>query len=604
MARRIQVEIVGDSRSVERAFKRANRAGDTFGGRMKGIAKAGALAGAALAAGAVAVGVSAVKAAASFEKTMSRVQGLAGQSQKQVKEWGDQLIALGPQLGKSPQELAEALYFVASSGAPAAQAISVVTAAAKASAAGLGETEVVADAVTSVMNAYSGSAMSAARATDVLVAIVREGKGEADAFAGTIGSVSAFASRLKVPFEEVGAALAAMTQLGTDPRTAATQLTAFFSSMLKQTDKAKKAARSVGLDFDVMLNTLQEKGLLATLKMIKKGFAGNTKEMANAFPNIRALRALLGLVGEDGGKVAAIFQRMAKSGGSLGVAFGAAEETASHNIDVFNASIKALQIAFGQGLLPVVSEAAQALGAKFADPKFVERVRMLGKLIGTGLRSAFVLISTWFDEHWNQIKEGFRIGAGLAGGLAKAVQGIARAFQFLLKLGLPVFKVMIAQIKLLLALISGLARAFSHLPFIGGKFAGVAEAIDKVREGVRVFESGLETAANVNLAGGGGRRRRRGGRGTERLRGLPRQHGGSVMPGVAYRVGERGPETFVPAMAGSVLANGASGVYIAGDVHLHNVQNARQLLDELQRLGRRSTAQRRGRHGGHNLALT
>ena len=76
------------------------------------------------------------------------------------------------------------------------------------------------------------------------------------------------------------------------------------------------------------------------------------------------------------------------------------------------------------------------------------------------------------------------------------------------------------------------------------------------------------------------------------------------MPGVAYRVGERGPETFVPAMAGSVLANGASGVYIAGDVHLHNVQNARQLLDELQRLGRRSTAQRRGRHGGHNLALT
>jgi len=261
-----------------------------------------------------------------------------------------------------------------------------------------------------------------------------------------------------------------------------------------------------------------------------------------------------------------------------------------------------LTAAFAQGFLPIILKVANALTRKMADPKFVANVQALGTLIGTTIFNAFNKISSWFGEHWGQIKEGFRVGAGLAGGLAKGVQGIARAFQFLLKLGMPVFTVIIAQIKLLLALISGLARAFSHLPFIGGKFAGVAEAIDKVREGVRVFESGLETAANANLAGGGGRRRRR--RGGERLRGLPRQHGGSVMPGVAYRVGERGPETFVPAMAGSVLANGASGVYIAGDVHLHNVQNARQLLDELQRLGRRSTAQRRGRHGGHNLALT
>ena len=75
------------------------------------------------------------------------------------------------------------------------------------------------------------------------------------------------------------------------------------------------------------------------------------------------------------------------------------------------------------------------------------------------------------------------------------------------------------------------------------------------------------------------------------------------MPGVAYRVGERGPETFVPAMAGNILAGGGGGIHIE-TLNLYGVQNARQLLDELQRLGRRSTAQRRGRHGGHNLALT
>src|SRR3972149_4400815 len=53
--RRIQLEIVGDSRSVERAFGRAHRAGSKFGSAMRGIGKiaaagiAGAFVGAALA---------------------------------------------------------------------------------------------------------------------------------------------------------------------------------------------------------------------------------------------------------------------------------------------------------------------------------------------------------------------------------------------------------------------------------------------------------------------------------------------------------------------------------------------------------------------------
>ena len=39
MARRIQVEIVGDSRSIERAFGRAHRAGSKFGSAMRTIGK-------------------------------------------------------------------------------------------------------------------------------------------------------------------------------------------------------------------------------------------------------------------------------------------------------------------------------------------------------------------------------------------------------------------------------------------------------------------------------------------------------------------------------------------------------------------------------------
>ena len=86
---------------------------------------------------------------------------------------------------------------------------------AKSSAAGLGETKVIADLLTSVMNAYGKENISAARANDILVATVREGKAEADLLAQSMGLVLPISSAMGASFEDVGAATAAMTRTGT-----------------------------------------------------------------------------------------------------------------------------------------------------------------------------------------------------------------------------------------------------------------------------------------------------------------------------------------------------------------------------------------------------
>ena len=590
--RKLVVQIVGDSRSAEKAFKRAGKSADTFhgkvGGAAKSITKGLAVAGVAVAGIAVALGIKAVTAAAAFEKSMSRVVGLAGQSRSQVAKWSDQLIGLGPALAKSPQELAEALYFVASSGVAASKAMSVVTASAKASTAGLGETEVVADAVTSVMNAYASSNMTAANATDVLVATVREGKGEADAFAGVIGNVAAFASRLKVPFEEVGAALASMTQLGTDPRTAATQLQAFFASMLKQTDKARTAAKKVGFDFDLGAEVLQRDGLLAVLDLIKEKFAGNTQAMAKAFPNIRALRSLLALTADDGGKVAGVFNRMADSSGSLKTAFGAASKTSSTNIDRFKAALSALQIAFGQGLLPMVNKVATALGKKLMDPKFVAYVRRLGLMIGTGLLKAFTAISQWFSAHWPQIQGGFRT-------FVTVMQAAARHAGTLKAVLVTITKPLQIQLKILLAIwdtvlgaVSTGAGILSHLPdkLGGGKFAGIQEAVDQARTTLKnplAAPPKKGKPPKIFEGSPGGRARAR---------------GGPVMAGARYLVGEHGPETFVPGRSGTVVANGGGP---SGDIviNLDGREIARVVSPWQDRMRKNRASQTRGRHGGN-----
>ena len=82
MARRIEVELVGDSRSLERAFKRSERSAKNFNGTMaktkRGLGRGGGLAGLGGGVGAGAAISQSVKAASDFEQQMAKVGTVFG----------------------------------------------------------------------------------------------------------------------------------------------------------------------------------------------------------------------------------------------------------------------------------------------------------------------------------------------------------------------------------------------------------------------------------------------------------------------------------------------------------------------------------------------
>jgi TP901 family phage tail tape measure protein len=365
MAQTLRVTVVGDTGGYQAALAKASSATAAFGQSMAGVGRSVQRTGRTLTTHLslplIGIGVASVKMAEEFETSMSRIVGLAGVGEKQVSAWSKELLRLGPEVGKSPRELAEALYFVASSGVSTAKAMDVLTASAKASEAGLGDTQTVADAVTSVMNAYGEANITAAEATDTLVAIVREGKGEASEFAPIIGNVVSVASKMGVSFNDVGAALAGMTRLGTDAATAGTQLQAFFSQLLKVTPAQAKALDSVGLSAAGLRQELRERGLLATLETLQTAFHGNTAAMARAFPNIRALRALLALTGSSAENTRGIFERMGDTTGSLAKAFDAAKKRSGFTFDRLKASGEAAGISLGIILAPSLIKVADGL---------------------------------------------------------------------------------------------------------------------------------------------------------------------------------------------------------------------------------------------------
>lgn len=225
--------------------------------------------------------------------------------------------------------------------------------------------------------------------------------------------------------------------------------------------------------------------------------------------------------------------------------------------------------AFAEGFLPIILKVSNALTQKLANPAFVERVRNLGTLIGTKLYNAFALVGQWFVKHWPQIQQGFRLTGQL---ITKTIAGVRLLRDVFVAVSKPIAEAIrlaiVMPMRLALKLISGFIEMMSHVPFIGGKFKGAKEFVNSTREVLAEVDKGLATYARK-----GGPKKTR-----------PR-------PPVA--VGGGGP----PGRGGS----GPRGDVV---INLDSREIARASIPHLQRAGRQSSAQTRGRLGGSNMALS
>ena len=307
------------------------------------------------------IGFAAVKSATEFETSFSKIQGLVGVAADQIGELQQAASRLGPQFGKSSNEAAEALFFITSAGFKSAEAIAILESSLKASAIGLGDTATVADLVTSSVNAYGSSVLSASDATDILTNAVRLGKLAPEELAGSIGMVLPLASAMGVEFHEVGAAFAAMSRTGTNAATAGTQLRAILSQLLSVTPEAAAALESVGLNAEDLRKQIREKGLLSVLETLVTAFDGNAAATEAVFGSIRALTGVLDLVGANAEATRMVFDGMANSTGVLNEAFDVTAETAGFKFAQALSELRETLRKMGETLIPFVERLVDTL---------------------------------------------------------------------------------------------------------------------------------------------------------------------------------------------------------------------------------------------------
>lgn len=315
----------------------------------------------------ITIGKNAIQASKDFETSMGLIKGLVGVTAVDIKKMSSAILDMAGSVGKAPEELADALYFITSAGIKnTTEALDVLNVSARAASAGLGTTQGVADVATSVMNAYAPGMYNAAIATDVLVAAVREGKAEAASFAPAMGKVLPVAASFGLKFQDVAASVAALTRQGAPAGTAAIQLRQILSSLLKPTAQATAELSKYGISAATLRETIQNKGFFAGLEQLNGALGDNAESMSKVFGNVRPLTAISALIGPSMQKNALIFQELGSATGDTDKAFQAMQETLGFKMNAASAEMRVAFVRIGDAISPFIKTLAD-LGKQAAS---------------------------------------------------------------------------------------------------------------------------------------------------------------------------------------------------------------------------------------------
>jgi TP901 family phage tail tape measure protein len=408
---------IRDVQRAEGSFKKFTVATDAIGKSLKNTGKSLSMnvtAPLALAGGA------AVNLAIGFDSSMTKIVSLVGIASTEVDGMRTQVLKLSGETAKAPQELADGLFVLTSAGLRGNDALSALEYAAKASSAGLGETNDIARAVAGAMTAYGIETVNASKATDIITATARAGNFEVSQFSAALGKVLPFANQAGASLEDVGGAVALLTRVNGDAAVSVTQVQALLKAFVVPTAEAVKALDSVGLSAEDLRNAISTDGLPAAMEMLDKKLGGNREQLGRLLGSSEAASAAFSILDADAEALAGTFGVTADAAGMTQSAFDTTANTAGFKMQKSLNGLKIVAIELGDTLVPFVEKLTvvmEKVTAKFQalSPEQKDMIVKIGLIVAAVGPMLIILGSV----------------IGALGNVAKGAKALGIALQFL-----------------------------------------------------------------------------------------------------------------------------------------------------------------------------
>lgn len=269
---------------------------------------------------------------------------------------------LSDEFGIAQTEVSKGLYQAISAGAEAgAEATELLNVALQVATGGLTDVNTAVDGLTTIINAFGFSMSDAGHVADVLFTTMKNGKTTIEELSQRFFQVAPLASSVGASFEEVSAAVIALTLQGTKTRVAMTQIRAALAGLARDNPEVKKAFRDIG--FESLQAALAGQGLEKTFRDLAREARGNQGQLQKLVGSIEGVQAILGTTG----KQAEFFVKGLKEiDDSVGNSFDAFSKVAGTDAKNFEQAITRVInsfIEFGELVKPTITFIAETVAS-------------------------------------------------------------------------------------------------------------------------------------------------------------------------------------------------------------------------------------------------
>lgn len=287
----------------------------------------------------------AYKLAREFEQAMKEVETISAATQENFKGMSSAVFALSKISPDGPVKLAKAFYQIVSAGYDGAAGLKLLETATKAATAGVTTTQVAADGITTVLNAFKLEAKEADEVADAMFQTVKLGKTTFEELSSTLSTAAPLAAATGFSYQELLAAVASLTKQGVPTAQAMTQVRAALESVGEVLGDG--AAKSMTFQ-----NAMQ------SIYDIAGGSQVKLKELTG---RMEAMSAVLGLAGPKAAGAAKDLDAVNKSAGEAGKAFSTMTGSNINEWSILSNKIKTTTEDIGKSVVEISSGVAKFL---------------------------------------------------------------------------------------------------------------------------------------------------------------------------------------------------------------------------------------------------
>lgn len=288
-----------------------------------------------------------------FRQRMAEIDTIADASSERMGQLSDEIRKLALRIPQTASELAAAEYDILSAGVALEKSAAALELSSKAAVAGLTTTKTAANAGIGVINAYGKEIDELDDVYDTLFQTVKSGVTTFPQLAQHIGEVLPTARAADVQFEDVAAAIAAMTKAGIRTPQAATALKGAINAMAAPAPEAKKVFDELGITWQ---------GLIPTLDAIRQKSL-SIDQLRLLIPDVEARTGVLALT-QNFQQLEEILGKMDTAAGAMQAAYDKMEETPQNQIIL-------LKNSFAEMLMSASALAAEGLVPLFKALRWV-----------------------------------------------------------------------------------------------------------------------------------------------------------------------------------------------------------------------------------------